>query len=253
MREQLLRTVRDAVKSFAVDTYGLENQAVVSTPLSFPNGDLVPVFVSADADGFALSDSAATCDFLSERKVDLNAMSPSVVRSILSLRGCELCDREVRLRTSPARLSSGILHLAQTAIQLSTLSYHSGKTEKPDYAEVVAQVIRRTIEPARSVTRNWHEPTYDPHGVFPIDFHINGDGRPRNVFVISSTGKIMRMAAATYFLRANGLDHPTIAVIAPDVELGPKQRDRAQMAASELLFGVENREDQLKEFALACD
>jgi hypothetical protein len=142
------------------------------------------------------------------------------------------------------------MELCEAITRVSSIYYHAGAQLRSPLPVIVGALLRERVEPIRGVERRWVDRRHDPKGAFPVDFHVNSIGEPRNIFSVSSAGKAVMVSAVVNFLRAHGHRWPTMTVIDKEAGLGPKDVNRLELASTELRFGIEDHEDDVVQFAL---
>jgi hypothetical protein len=223
----------------------------IITPLYYPNGDSINIYFRKTDEGILATDEGATTDNLAQRGIKLTKERREIVEMICRARGASFLKPDITRMVKERSLSADFFSFCQAISDVSSLHYHAmHHKHSTQFHEKVDSLVRKKIEVSRKVEREWTDPAIDPKGSFPVDYHLNGGGPPRNVFCVTSGGKALLVTAIAHFLRSHDIDIPTLAVVDSSANVKGRQLDRLQFASTKLIFGIKGHEKQIVNFAL---
>jgi hypothetical protein len=141
--------------------------------------------------------------------------------------------------------------LCEAITAVSSIFYHVDSPVRSSLPIAVDKILRKKVEPKRGIERQWTDRRNDPNGSFPVDFRMNGIGEPRNIFPVTSSSKSIMVVAVANFLRSHGIRGRSLAIIDKGADLGPRDVNRLQLTADEIMFGLEGHESKIVKFALS--
>lgn len=236
---------RDLVRGVA--TRG--GREFIVTPFRYANGDFINVYVSNDGHDSVLSDMGATLHRLGLNGVGVTEARDELISHVIALHGLGRERGVFTKRVSSRTLGSDFVSFCAALTRLSNLEFDSSSRRESPIPGAVENVVRRLIDPVRRVTRNWVDEAIDPAGAYSVDYHINSDVPPRNLFVVTTREKGIHVASVCNFLRSRDRSAPAMAVIDGDVVRGKPLR-QLELAVDELCYGVEGKEGRIVSFAV---
>lgn len=247
----LMQTIKSRLCSdFVVEIDESEGQSAAITSFSYPDGDSVTLYFQ-DVDGMiAVSDEGATVSFLKNQQVELTPERREQIKVMCLQHGVSFQESRLVKQFPPEDAGSACLSFCEAVTRVSSIHYHSSSQFRSPLPIAVSKLLHVKVEPVREVTRKWTDPQFDRKGSFPVDFHVNGIGEPRNIFYVTSAGKGLMVSAVVHFLRSHLIDVPTMTIVESDIPLGNRAIDRLQLASTEIRFGLEKHEDDVVKFAL---
>lgn len=233
------------------DTDTVLNRPCVITTLQYPNGDSINLFFDETVTGFVATDEGATRDNLADRGISLsNKERRALVQSICEPLGVNFSAGRLSRAVSSDAPGRDVLALCQAIVHVSSLHHMTGYTERSVFPILVESVVRTRVQGKCEVTRLWTAPDIDPGKAFPVDYHLNGAGRSKNIFWVNSTSKALLVTAVSQFLLSHQQVFPTLSIIDLAAKVRGRHLDRLQHSSTEFIFGVEGNEDQIEAFAL---
>lgn len=237
--------------SLIVDAVSIRERHFIVTPFRYPDGDFVSIYLTSRANKRKLSDFGATFEKFDLDGIDAHTeWRQSLIETVCALTGVNYDGREFSKEIKDEDPNEALVALCDAISRISNIQYEQSVKTHSELPEQIYSVLNDRVRESRSITRNWHEPNLDPHKAFPVDFHVNGDGTPANLFHVSSSQKSMTVAAVVNFFRYNNLRARTMAIVDKDKALGERPTERLQMSADEIRFGVEGNEESIAAFAL---
>lgn len=225
--------------------------SVAVTSCTYPNGDSVNLYFSNHGDSLVVSDEGATVSFLKNQRIELPQERRELIKSMCQSHDVEFITPVLRKRFSLPDIGMACMALCEAITSVAAIHYHVETPTRSLLPVAVDKLLRVRVEPKRAIERLWTSRRHDPKGSFPVDFHVNGLGEPRNIFAVTSPSKSIMVVAVVNFLHSHRISAPTLVVVDKDAKLGHRDLNRLQLTANELAFGLEGQEDRVVKFALA--
>lgn len=237
---------------FVVDVQQVAGKTCIITPMYYPNGDSINIYLRRSGREIIASDEGTTIDNLAHGLIKMTPDRRSLVESICRARGSSFATPSVTKVLKVKTLRDDILSFCQTINDISSLHYHAAHQDRSLFHDAVDAIIQKKVEVVRNVkvSRNWTNPDLDPKGSFPVDYHINESGPARNLFYVTSGSKALLVTAVSHFLKSHKIDIPTLAVVDRDAEIKGRQLNRLQFSSTMLLVGIKGNEKRIVRFAL---
>jgi hypothetical protein len=228
-----------------------DTASVAVTSFSYPNGDSVNLYFSDLGDTIGVSDEGATVAFLRTQGVDFTAERRSAIKTMCRPHDVEFVTPVLRKQFQMPEIATACMALCEAISIVASIYYHVGSPARSSLPLAVDKLLRARVEPKRAVQRGWTSLRHDPKASFPVDFHVNGIGEPRNIFSVTSPSKCIMVVAVINFLKSHRLSAPSMAIVDKDADLGTKDLNRLQLTANQLTFGLHGKEDRVVDFALS--
>lgn len=221
------------------------------TSFSYPDGDSVNLYFRDLGGEMEVSDEGTTIRFFRQQQVDLTLDRHAIIKSMCRAHDVEFQHPRLVKRFDISDAGVACLAFCEAVTSVSAIYYHSPAAKRSPLPVELGELLRKRVEPIRRVEHHWTSRRYDPKGSFPVEFHVNGMGPPRNIFSVTSHGKAVLVSAVVHFLKSHGIDSPTMSIVDPEAKLGPRDIDRLQLASTEIRFGIDKHHQDVVEFALA--
>jgi hypothetical protein len=233
-----------------VDEVGIRHGiAFIVTSFRYPDGDSVNLYVDRRDGESWVTDLGTTHTKFALEGMRITEARQRVIDVVCRSYGVRQSELSLAARLDPASPSVGCLGLCEAITRISTLHYGIVSNERSDIHGAIESILKARVGHARKWTQDWTDPALDERQAFPVDFRMNGTGKPRHLFGVASRYKAALVSAVSHFFRAHDKYVPTMCVIDPAAKLGRHHIDRVQLAADEIVFGVD--EDRIAEFALS--
>jgi hypothetical protein len=243
---------RKLCRDLLVHVDATEFGSVVVTSFSYPNGESINLyFTDFDNETISVSDEGATTAFLRNQGIELPPERREIIKTICEPHDVEFVTPALRRQFQMPQIGEACMAICEAIIGVASIFYSSLSPARSSLPVAVDRLMRVRVEPKRGVERAWINRRHDHKGSFPVDFHLNGIGKPRDVFSVTSSSKAIMVVAVVNFLKSHRAKSPTLAIIDPKANLGARDLDRLQVTADELLVGLEGHEDKIVKFALA--
>jgi hypothetical protein len=167
------------------------NRFVVVTPMTFGDGDGLPIVLRKRNDGWYLTDEADTFLQLSYRLSDEELDEPprkELIDRILSSFEIENKNGELILPIPDHRFGDALYTFIQALLKIDDIRYLSKERVQSTFLQDVRSYLEKIVTPQR-ITANWHDPERDRPGIYPVDYRVNGMKTPIFIFAINSEHK----------------------------------------------------------------
>jgi hypothetical protein len=239
-------------RDLLLETECTEFGSVAVTSFSYPNGDSVNLHFSDLGDTLAVSDEGATIAFLKSQGIELQQDRRQTIKSICDPHEVEFVTPDLRRQFKMPDIGAACMGLCEAITAVASIFYHAVSPMRSSLPVAVDRLLRVRVESKRGVERDWTDRKHDPNGSFPVDFHLNGIGKPRDIFSVTSPSKSIMVVAVVNFLRSHRMKAPTLAIIDKSAGLGKTDLDRLSKTTDELIFGLHGHEEKVTKFALAA-
>src|SRR5216683_2287242 len=166
---------RKVCDELSVHPEGLDRY-VVSTPLTFEDGDKLPIVLKKESDGWILTDEGHTFMQLTydleESDLQDGSRKEIIDRTILASR---LRNRqgELVLRIEEERYGDSLYNFIQALIKIDDIRYLSRERVRSTFGEDFKKFVDRVIPASRRVYK-WHDAVKDPKAHYEADYRLNG-------------------------------------------------------------------------------
>jgi hypothetical protein len=164
---------------------------VVSTPISFGDGDSLPIVLKKNDDRWYLTDEAHTFLQLSYRLTDEELEQPArrdVIDHVLSSFEIENRNGELILPIPGSQYGDALYSFVQALLKIDDIRYLSRDRVQSTFLQDLKGYLENVVSSQRIAT-NWHDPERDKSSNYPVDYRINGMKTPVFIFAINSEHK----------------------------------------------------------------
>src|SRR6266851_2602831 len=197
-----------SVASEGIDRY------VVNIPLTFEDGDKLPVVLKKENDGWILTDEGHTFMQLTydldENDLQDGNRKEIIDRTILASR---LRNRqgELVLQIEHERYGDSLYNFIQALIKIDDIRYLSRERVRSTFGEDFKKFVDRVIPASRRIYK-WHDAVKDPKGHYEADYRLNGTATPLFVFALESDLKVRDATIALGAFERWGLKFQSLGV-----------------------------------------
>ena len=163
----------------------------VLTPFHFEDGDHLAIVLKREDEQWTLTDEGHTYMHLT---YDLDESSlhrgtrQQIISNALSAFNVEDREGELRVPIPDNEYGNALYDFIQALLKISDVTYLSRERVKSTFIEDFRAFMEEKI-PAERRQFNWHHPTLDPEGSYPVDCYVNGMARPLFVFALPNDNK----------------------------------------------------------------
>jgi hypothetical protein len=182
---------RKVCDELSIEPEGL-NRYIVSTPLTFEDGDVLPIVLKREDGQWVLTDEGHTFLQLTYDLDDTDIQTGNrreiIDRTLLS---CGLKNRqgELLLPIEGQRYGDSLYSFIQALIKIDDIRYLSRERVRSTFAEDLKTFVEK-VTPATRRTHKWHDAQRDPPANYEADFRLNGTDTPLFIFALDSEVKI---------------------------------------------------------------
>ncbi len=175
-----------SITSEGIDRY------VVNIPLTFEDGDKLPVVLKKEPDGWILTDEGHTFMQLTydleESDLQDGNRKEIIDQTLLASR---LRNRqgELILPIEGERFGDSLYSFIQALIKIDDVRYLSRERVRSTFVEDFKRFVDRVIPESRR-TYKWHDAVKDPKGHYEADYRLNGTEKPLFIFALDSDVKV---------------------------------------------------------------
>ncbi|MGA2582911.1 MAG: DUF1828 domain-containing protein [Tepidisphaeraceae bacterium] len=241
---------RKLCRDFLVEADITDFGSVAITSFTYPDGDSVNLYFSEFKDAICASDEGATLAFLQRQGVEIHAERRATIKTMCQPYDVEFAAPALRKQFQMPDIGNACLSLCEAITRVASIHYQVISPIRSSLPIAVDKLLKKRVAPKRGIEKGWVNLRHDPKGAFPVDFHLNGVGQPRNIFAVTSPSKSIMVVAVVNFLRSHRMSTPTLAVVDKDADLGEKDLNRLQLTVNEFTFGLDGNEDKVVKFAL---
>lgn len=239
---------RDVVRRVAVR----HARSFLVTNFRYPDGDYITLSTIRDSGVDMVTDLGSTLERLrGDTGKGFGDRDAAIVDAVCRDFAVERRGNDLVMAYRQDHFPADLIDYCQAVVRITTLAYSSQGRQASTFPDLIDRFIHDSVEPQRAVTRDWTLEANDPHGVYPVDYRLNGRGQPANIFCIASRTKGALVAATANFLHAHDDEARTLVLIDPDVALGSPGTERLQLSADQIRYGLYGQEEEIKDFALA--
>lgn len=228
-------------------------RSFIVTPFKYANGDFINAYVTQDHSGSVLSDLGATMYRLSTEGIELTEGREETVLRIAALHDMRMDDGVFTRAFDKANVGQCLIDFCAAIARISNLEFIDSRRRHSTIPDAVEAVMTTMVRPARHVEHEWTDKEIDPGAAYPVDYHVNSKGPPRNLFTVTSREKGIHVASVCNFFKAHQRYVPTMVVIDKDAHVAGRPLRQLKAAVDDLCFGVSGEESRIAGFALGKD
>ncbi len=236
--------------SAILGAYERSGRVFIASTSQYPNGDHICAYLDDAPAGAAFSDRGFTLRSLLDAGVELSAHRWNTIRYILASHDMLLHENTLRMPIVGEAFAPAFAAFCDAIGRISTLEFEHQPQLRSLYQPKVDFVLRRRLEPQFKIDRKYYDPKLDPDHLYPVHWALFAQRKRKHVFLIAGHDSSLLMPATVHFFASHGIKAPTLALVAPGLQLRPRQISRIQHVAQELLFqDIEQNEDRVVQWA----
>lgn len=224
-------------RDLLLDVYDLSGETMLASTMTYPNGDHVCAYISRDADGRdVFSDYGETMHRLENCGFKLSPKHQEHIQILLTRHGACAEEKAIVVPVHDESTGRCFLNFCQVILQLSCLEYGVHRDRASEFYNEISKVLMERLPDRAMITRRWHDPKSDPYKLWPVDWRIEMDRKPKHVFALQGPNKVSSIAATVNYLRNQDADAPTLTLVDEGLQLGSKQVNRLRQVSDVILF-----------------
>src|SRR5216684_583970 len=215
---------RNLVEVVEIHAMGPDRYGIV-TPMAFDDGDLLPLVLRKDEQGWYLTDEGHTFLQLTYELEEADFRQGTrrdIVNKNLSMFGLENRNGELILRVENEKLGDALYNFAQALVKIDDVRYLSREHARSTFIEDVRQMVRSIASLQRQIEYDWHDPVIDPKGNYPVDCKINGRGKPVLIFALPNDQRVALATCSLFRLSQAGMKFKSVGIFEDQAKLDPR-------------------------------
>lgn len=188
----LAQTIKQQIASTIEVIPEGRDRYTILTPLSFDDGDALPITLKRERDDWWLSDEGGSLMHLSY-EVDEQDLRKGPRREIIdrTVEAFSMENRrgELRLRINGQGYGPAICDFLHALVKIDDIRFLSRERARSAFFTDFQHLIETKVPESRRQA-DWHHPLHDPKGHYPVDYRVNGRSRPLFLFALPSVARI---------------------------------------------------------------
>ena len=197
-----------SIQSEGIDRY------IVSTPLTFEDGDKLPIVLKKENDDWVLSDEGHTFMQLTYDLDDSDLQQGTrgeIIDRALSAFRLKNRQGELILPIEEGRYGDSLYNFIQALLKIDDVRYLSRERVRSTFFEDFKRFVDRAI-PEKRRSYKWHDPHKDPQANYEVDYRLNGTEKPLFVFALDSDSKVRDATISLHTFERWGLEFDSLGV-----------------------------------------
>jgi hypothetical protein len=186
----------------------------VLTPFLFEDGDHLAIVLKRENGRWLLSDEGHTYMHLTydidERDLQRGTRQ-KIITNALSSFHVEDREGELILKIEDNRYGDALYSFVQALLKIADVSYLSRERVRSTFLEDFRNFISDIVPESRR-SFDWHDPTHDPQGMYPVDCRINGIPRPLFVYALPNDDRAREATIAMLQFEKWGLSFRSLGI-----------------------------------------
>jgi hypothetical protein len=182
---------RKVCDELSIQAEGIDRY-VVSTPLTFEDGDRLPIVLKKEGDHWVLTDEGHTFMQLTYDLEESDLQEGSRQEIIeRTLRAFRLTNRqgELVLPVEDERYGDSLYNFIQALLKVDDIRYLSRERVQSTFLEDFKRFVDKIV-PERRRTYKWHDAQRDPQANYEVDYRLDDTEVPLFVFALDTDRKV---------------------------------------------------------------
>ncbi len=196
----------------------------VLTPFHFEDGDHLAIVLKRENGEWVLTDEGHTYMHLTY-DLDENSLHrgtrQQIISNALSAFKVEDLQGELRMPITGSEYGNTLYDFIQALLKISDVTYLSRERVKSTFMEEFRAFMEEQV-PAERRQFDWHDPTHDPDGSYPVDCRVNGIAQPLLVFALPNDTKTRDTIITLLQFERWGLDFRSLTIFENQEEINRK-------------------------------
>ena len=198
------------------------NRFFVHTPFKFDDGDHLKIILKQENGNWIFTDEGHTYMHLSysDLKLDTDTRKKIIDTELTRF---QILDRsgELILHTQNEAYGDALYSFIQGLLNVFDVRYLKREIVRSLFMEDFQTFLNRKLQSERIIF-NYHHPTFDPRGSYPVDCYVEGKDRPIFIFGILNDDKCREATITILFYEKNSYDFSSIAIFENAEEITSK-------------------------------
>ena len=225
----------------------------VLTPFRFDDGDQLVIVLKKLGGRWVLSDEAHTHMHLSY-KIEKNLLRSGNRRQIilkaLSMFEVHEHNEELILDVSDGRYGDALYGFVQALLKIIDVSYLSREQVHSTFLEDFRTLLYNKVDEARR-DFEWHDPTRDPLGNYPVDCRINGIPQPLFIYALSNDDRTRKATIALHQFKVWGIHHHSLGIFEHDRSTSQQAANQIKDVCDRCYVGIHANSHDIDQYLLA--
>jgi len=187
---------------------------IVSTPLTFEDGDKLPIVLKKENSGWFLTDEGHTFMQLTydldESDLQEGTRKEIIDRTLLAFQ-LENRRGELILPIENERYGDSLYSFIQALLKIDDVRYLSRERVYSTFHEDFKRFVDKVIPEKRRFYK-WHDPHKDPQANYEVDYRLNDTEKPLFIFALDSDSKVRDATITLHTFEKWGLDFNSLGV-----------------------------------------
>ena len=202
---------------------GLDRYHVI-TPFQFEDGDHLVVLLKKEGGQWILSDEGHTYMHLT---YDLDEQDlqrgtrQRIITNALSRFSVEDREGELRVAVRDGQYGDALYSFVQAILKVTDVTFLSRERVRSTFAEDFRNLMIESVAEGRRQF-DWHEPHYDPAGIYPVSCRINEQHKQLFVYALQSDAQTRDATISLLQFERWGIEFQSIALFENQEEINRK-------------------------------
>jgi len=252
MTNDIERDLREKVcESVSLQQEGVDRFRVLS-PFVLDDGDHLSIVLRRENGGWTFSDEGSTFMHLSY-SIPESAFQKGTRQKIISntLSSFHVKDREGELfmPVQQGQYGHALYTFIQAMLKISDVTYLTKERVRSTFMEDFRAFMTETV-PEERRTFDWHHPTHDPRGIYPVDCHVNGMKRPLHVFALPNDDKTQVATISLLQFERWGLPFRSLGIFEDQEQIARKPLARFTDVCERQFASLITSQERLQRFLI---
>jgi len=200
------------------------NRFRVFTPFMFEDGDHLSIVLKRENSNWVLSDEGHTYMHLTydlDEKDLQRGTRQKIITNALSVFSVQDREGELVIPIAENQYGDALYSFIQALLKITDISYLSRERVRSTFMEDFRAFMEETV-PENRREFDWHDPTYDPAGMYVIDCKINSMPKPLFVQALPGDDKTRDATITLLQFEKWGLTFRAMAIFEDQEEINRK-------------------------------
>jgi hypothetical protein len=141
--------------------------------------------------------------------------------------------------------------LTQALLRISDVSFLSRTQVRSTFMEDFRVLIQESL-PEKILTYDWHDPSHDPEGKYPVDCHVNSMEHPLFLFALPNDDKVQVATISILQFEKWGLLFESVAIFEDQESIGRKVLARYSDVGGKQFSSIGSNKPRIREYLREC-
>jgi hypothetical protein len=191
-----IESIEASFKTKVADRLRIQSEGVnrfrVFNPFVFDDGDHLTIVLKREGSDWMLTDEGNTYMRLTYRLDEKSLYAGTrqhIISDALEMFGLEDRKGEICLSIPDESYGDALYSFVQGLLRVSDVNLLSRERVKSAFLQDFRDFIEESVRP-EVIAWDWHHPTFDPEGMYPVDCYLNGQVQPTALFALPNDAKV---------------------------------------------------------------